>query len=320
MFYKSNQQNEMIPHDLPEEIRDSNRHMSKVFFAFISAYVISLVFVLMVNEFIYVFDVSQKAMYKLQNFLSALHTPLIYFIMYRLLRKIKTATHPVIDTMNSVKFFKIIAVCFFVMLLGSFLGSLVSSLFSYLTGDLTENYVSLIIKDMHIWEIVLYAVILAPLFEELIFRKLVIDKLSRYGTSFCIIVSSLVFALYHGNFYQFFYAFGVGAILSYVYCIYGKISYTILIHSLINASGSVVPLVLGIGETEVINISQIIYFYVYAFLFISGAFIFISQIRYVRFNMTGGCLIKPYKVLFRNIGFLFAVFISLILFLVNFSK
>jgi len=50
--------------------------------------------------------------------------------------------------------------------------------------------------------------------------------------------------LIHGNFDQFFYAFGVGLIFAYIYIKTGKIKYTIALHMLVNFFGSVVPLAL----------------------------------------------------------------------------
>ena len=48
------------------------------------------------------------------------------------------------------------------------------------------------------------------------FRKLIIDRMSIYGDKLAIIVSSIAFGLFHGNFYQIFYATLIGFILGYV--------------------------------------------------------------------------------------------------------
>ena len=57
-----------------------------------------------------------------------------------------------------------------------------------------------------------------------------------------------MFGIIHGNLYQFFYAFGLGALMGYVYCTYGKIIYPIIIHVVINTIGSIVPITVGITE------------------------------------------------------------------------
>ena len=49
----------------------------------------------------------------------------------------------------------------------------------------------------------------------------------------------MIFGLCHGNFYQFFYAFGIGLVFGYIYTRTGRIRYTIVLHMIINFLGSV---------------------------------------------------------------------------------
>lgn len=53
----------------------------------------------------------------------------------------------------------------------------------------------------------------APVVEELLYRKMLIDRIAAYGDGVSVVVSGLLFGLAHGNFSQFFYAFGLGALL-----------------------------------------------------------------------------------------------------------
>ena len=76
----------------------------------------------------------------------------------------------------------------------------------------------------------------------MIFRKLIIDRLSRYGELIAIMSSSIAFGLFHGNFYQFFYAVMLGLILGYIYAKTRDIKYSIVMHMLINFIGSVVAI------------------------------------------------------------------------------
>ena len=55
-----------------------------------------------------------------------------------------------------------------------------------------------------------FVAVTAPIFEELIFRKLLLLPLRRHGDWFAIIVTALIFGFYHGNFDQMPYAFVVG--------------------------------------------------------------------------------------------------------------
>jgi len=62
----------------------------------------------------------------------------------------------------------------------------------------------------------LYASILAPVTEELVFRGYVIRSLRPYGKRFAILFSALMFGLFHGNLMQAPYAFLVGLLLGYL--------------------------------------------------------------------------------------------------------
>ena len=80
----------------------------------------------------------------------------------------------------------------------------------------------------------LVVVILAPIIEEIMFRKLIIDRLSIYGDRLAVIVSSVAFGLFHGNVSQLFFAIFVGFILGYLYTKTGRLVYSWLLHTMIN--------------------------------------------------------------------------------------
>lgn len=75
----------------------------------------------------------------------------------------------------------------------------------------------------------LYASIVAPLTEELIFRGYTLRALRPYGKRFAIAASALLFGLFHGNLLQTPYAILVGLVLGYVTVEY-SILWAIAIH------------------------------------------------------------------------------------------
>ena len=90
---------------------------------------------------------------------------------------------------------------------------------------------------------------LAPLAEEFLFRKLLLERLLPFGEKGAVMVSALAFGLFHGNLYQFFYAFGVGVILGLAYVRSGRFWFPVLLHMGFNFMGSVAALwVLGSGQ------------------------------------------------------------------------
>ena len=95
---------------------------------------------------------------------------------------------------------------------------------------------------------IMIPVIIGPILEELIFRKLMIDRIRNYGEKTAIIFSAVCFGLFHGNLTQFLYAGCVGLFLGYVYAKTGKVWHTMIMHMLMNASSSVILLLIPVLE------------------------------------------------------------------------
>ena len=79
--------------------------------------------------------------------------------------------------------------------------------------------------------VVIRAVIVTPVVEELVFRGLVFRRMKEY-TSFwpAAIVSSVLFGLYHMNLIQGIYAFLFGIIICLLYDRYGHLAAAVLVH------------------------------------------------------------------------------------------
>ena len=83
-------------------------------------------------------------------------------------------------------------------------------------------------------------VIMAPVVEELFSGSWSWIQAVGYGQKTAIIISGIMFGMAHGNFSQFFYAFGIGILWAYVYAKTGKVRYTIGFHMLSNLLGGVI--------------------------------------------------------------------------------
>ncbi len=79
----------------------------------------------------------------------------------------------------------------------------------------------------------LYAAIFAPIWEEILFRGLIMRSMERYGKKFAIFTSAFLFGMFHGNIVQTPYAFMVGLVLGYVAMEYSML-WAILLHMLNN--------------------------------------------------------------------------------------
>ncbi len=77
--------------------------------------------------------------------------------------------------------------------------------------------------------------IIPPLTEELSIRGCIMQPLRRYGDTFAIIASSLLFAILHGNLVQAPFAFFAGLGLGYICCVTGSLWPSIIVHCLNNS-------------------------------------------------------------------------------------
>lgn len=72
---------------------------------------------------------------------------------------------------------------------------------------------------------------IAPIAEELIFRGLIYNRAKAYfGHIYAVILSSLIFAFYHGNAVQFIYALVIGLMMAYIYEKFGSLKAPIIFH------------------------------------------------------------------------------------------
>ena len=152
----------------------------------------------------------------------------------------KTAAAPERHKLRGKDFAVLTLMGFGVMYIGNYIGTYLMMIVGSIRGEAVVNPIQDIVMGSSMWINVVVTVIIAPIMEELIFRKLMIDRLGGFGEKTAIIFSALMFGLFHGNFYQFFYAFGVGMLLAYVYVRTGKVWYTVVLHMIINFFGGVV--------------------------------------------------------------------------------
>ncbi|MBQ3090740.1 MAG: CPBP family intramembrane metalloprotease [Oscillospiraceae bacterium] len=117
-----------------------------------------------------------------------------------------------------------------------------------LSGTETVDYTNEFISQIPLGYQLLTAVVLAPVFEELIFRRLLLDRLLFLGDWTALLLSSLFFGLFHTNLYQFFYAFAVGMVLGYVRIVTGSTLWNTLLHMAINLVCSVMLDLFGDSE------------------------------------------------------------------------
>ncbi|NEX00517.1 Membrane protease YdiL, CAAX protease family [Pseudobutyrivibrio sp. NOR37] len=163
----------------------------------------------------------------------------IAFPIFILLIK-RVPAEPFVETktLNFPNWLRFFTLTTFGMVAGALIASFVGKIFENFSINTNVTMETLTSTNSALAPIVL--AILAPIVEEFIFRKFLIDRIHVYGGKVAVVTSAAMFALFHGNFSQVFYTFLMGLVWGYVYYKTGKVIYTIIMHMLVNFGGSVV--------------------------------------------------------------------------------
>lgn len=132
------------------------------------------------------------------------------------------------NKMNAVTFIMILSVFISAQLVFQFVGILMETGLNYFGYSALEAMESASSTSSTI-SMFLYASVLGPITEELVFRGFLLRGLEKYGKGFAIIISSFLFGAFHGNFVQGFFATAIGMVLAYVALEY-SIKWAVLLH------------------------------------------------------------------------------------------
>lgn len=170
----------------------------------------------------------------------------VFYLMVKKLPAWKKESGP---GMSAGQFFLCLVFCLGLTYLGGLVGDGLMKLAGLAAGKEFASPVDEMVNEMHPLALVLSIAVVAPVMEELMFRKFLVDRTVQYGQKTAVIVSGVCFGLFHGNFFQFFYACTLGMVFAYVYSCTGKIRYNILLHMCINLIGGAVPMLLMHAES-----------------------------------------------------------------------
>jgi membrane protease YdiL (CAAX protease family) len=166
--------------------------------------------------------------------------PLIYLLM-----KNMPAVQPQKHKMKPWQFILAAIMSFAVMYCANLLGTILTSVIGAIKGSVVEtNAASQIAMSANMGLTFFFMVLCAPVIEELIFRKLIVDRTVKYGEGTAIFLSGLMFGLFHGNLSQFVYAFALGMFFAFIYIKTGQIKVTVGLHMIINFIGGIVSVLM----------------------------------------------------------------------------
>ena len=248
--------------------------------------------------------------------LSAISNYVLPFpILFYLMKKIDAQT---LEKQNlSLKTFLLyLSITFTLMWIGNIVGLAITSALGTIFQTEITNPVEKLINSSDIWLNLILISVAGPIFEEIFFRKFLIDRTIKYGARVSIILSAVIFGFFHGNISQFFYAFLLGGFFAYVYIKTGKIIYPIILHIIVNLMGSVVSLfVVQSAQTFISNTYtpiDIVIVAIYVLIILSALLVGViglSRFKKAKFN---GCktqifLKNPIKTILLNPGMILLI-------------
>lgn len=253
--------------------------------------------------------------------------PLMAFLIRRL-----PADQIAVHKLNIRQWLLAFCICYGLMYVSNLMGIFTTEIIGILKGSAVENVVAELVAELSPWAAVPFMVVLAPIFEEYIFRKLIIDRMIHYGEGIAIVVSAFLFALFHGNLNQFAYAFVLGLFWGFLYAKTGSVKYTIWMHMCINFLGSVPGMlmmrseayqgILTLASADDLqqlalflseHVAELILFMGYSLAIIifalSGIVLFFINLKKMRLN--SGEIVLPkgqrFRTVILNLGMLFNI-------------
>lgn len=222
--------------------------------------------------------------------------------------------------------FAIIAL-FGVTSVGNFIGNILISAVSFISKREIADPLAEIVTDSNPFMYFLVVVIIAPIGEEFLFRRLVIDRTRKYGELFAVMLSAFMFSAFHTNVYQLLYAFLAGALFGYIYVKTSRLRYTIILHSALNLCSGFLPSLILRGllsmpsefsmltETQMIlyALLALIELLYLAFLIVCTvttvvlAIVYFRKIKFEKGESTGNLLSSPFLIVFFALCLIFTV-------------
>ncbi len=172
--------------------------------------------------------------------------PILIFLLTRVKGK-KIEKHK----MNVGHWFLAFFMCYALLYVSNLIGQFITTIVGLFKGNMIENPILEATTGVNPWLSAFFIVICAPILEEIIFRKVLIERSVKYGEGVAVFLSAFMFGMYHGNVNQLIYAFVLGLMFGFIYVKTGKLIYTIILHMVINFMGSVAGLfVLNLLDME----------------------------------------------------------------------
>lgn len=226
---------------------------------------------------------------------------------YLIIRKVPDSPRGEATRIRPLYFIAFFFICVAAMYITNFITQIIVFFISQAKGDDLKNYVMEAITGGNFIITLIYVSIVAPIYEEIVFRKILLNKLRRFGDVPAILMTGIAFGLFHFNLLQFFYAAVLGFLFAYITIRTNKIIYAIILHMMINfMSTAITPLILE----ENMVVIMILFNWILVAIFLGGLFLLLN-IKKIRLEKTTP-LMKA-STYFLNPGVILFTGISLVL-------
>lgn len=169
-----------------------------------------------------------------------------------------------VSRMSGKDFLRFTALSFGLVTVGSFINIIITALISAISSSsgfsIEDTAVSIAPAGNPLWLdviVYLYICLLGPVLEELIFRGVLLEGLRKYGNTFGIIMSSVLFGLMHQNFSQCIPAICMGIVWAYMAVKFDSILPSTLLHIINNSMSAILLILMGnIDLTSIEGMTQ----------------------------------------------------------------
>lgn len=235
-------------------------------------------------------------------------------IFYLLVKKIPVVEKKERKSLKVYQMICLLIMCLASMYIFNMVGVAINAVLGMLTGNMNLNPLNSVIGGLDLLPTILVAGIASPIVEELVFRKVLLDRLRNYGDVTAILVSGLCFGFYHGNIAQFLYASALGFIFAYVVIKTEDIRYTIALHITINILGTaIIPQLVTLGTATTMCVGL----FVMAVIGIGIVLMVLALVLHkLHFEKGKIQLKKTFKTVWLNLGMILFVAISLASFVI----
>ncbi len=162
--------------------------------------------------------------------------PLTWLFIRKMPRRIPNHRSPA-----PLWFLILLPITLFIMVTGGIIGNGLVEILQDIFPLTIKNFSVDAVNKAPLWLQLTIAVLIGPFFEELLYRKLLMDRLMVYSSRNAILLSAICFGLFHGSLHQIFYTVGMGIILAGLYQNTGNLLFPWALHALANFIAGILP-------------------------------------------------------------------------------